>query len=670
MSRALPYVLVLVAACRVGSTSDRVTGMPPADAAIDAPVSPFSFVPASIEFLYVPPGTASAPVQVAVVSSAGVEIDGFALSLTGDDALELSIGLTTCTSTIPPLGCVMQLYFSPLSDGDHMMTLTATAPGQIPASASIHAIAGLPPPGLTANVSFLDFGTLAVGNSSSQTVTYQNAGTATLPPIAFSFGGESPGEYHLAQDHCTGVQLAPQATCTVDVVYVPTSVMMPGAAILIGTAGNTTELDLRATPEAATMLSISPVTYDFGTVGPASSPSIPFTVTNIGTVTATAIGTMIYNTEFVVTSSTCAAPLAPGASCTIYVQLRPTATGPDGGGMEVFGTNTSSVTAGFSAIAVPSQGVILDSWSYDFGTAIVNEIGNAHTFTVTNVGTMATTVALTMDDDASQFTIDADTCSTASVSAGATCTFEVVFTPTVAGTPFARVHATSTTNEAIAKLSAIASPGELPLTIHPSVYDYGTLAIGQIPSETFLIHNPGQLTKVPTVSLTGPSVSEFALMNDGCTGVAVAPTADCYVDVWYRPATVGSKTASLEVDWTGGSATGDLSGAAFEDTNTFVTSDPPSHDFGNVTVGQNSTFTFPLTNHGAATSPPMSLQLSGPNNGDFSLVSDHCKNKILANGQSCDVTVKFAPSSTGTKYATLQITVGDGGSTALTGTGQ
>lgn len=259
-------VVLLAGACHAGGGSPGSPAAPdapsfdaqPADASVDAGVSAFSFVPASLDFGYVAPDTNSAPIELTVFNNTNTDIPDFSLGLSGDDTIELVISQTTCTSTLPRGGCKLDLGFDPRSVGEHMMAITAKAPGQIPATAQIHAFGGIEPHPFGTSISFLDFGTVTVGSSYGQVVTYQNSGSTTLPPVSFMFAGESPDQYHLEDDHCTGVQLPPQATCTVVVVYEPTASMTPGAAILYGTALDTSELDLRGMASDATTHSISP----------------------------------------------------------------------------------------------------------------------------------------------------------------------------------------------------------------------------------------------------------------------------------------------------------------------------------------------------------------------------------------------------------------------------
>jgi uncharacterized repeat protein (TIGR01451 family) len=340
--------------------------------------------------------------------------------------------------------------------------------------------------------------------------------------------------------------------------------------------------------------------------------------------------------------------------------------------MRVYSANASEASATFAAIGIPAEGVILDTWSQDFGTAEVGTSGDSHTFTVTNVGTMATTVTLSMDDDATDFTIAQDSCSATSLGAGNTCTFQIVFSPMMYGNRFARIHATTPSNDAIAHLTGAATPGDQPLHVLPASHDFSNDAIGSIVINQFDVANQGGTTKVPTMSLTGPNAAEFAIVNDNCTGVSLTTSApDCTVDVWYRPSTVGTnKSANLVATWATGSWSATLTGGAFQVAGPFVNSDPPSHDFGTVTVGQTASFTLPFTNHGTATSAPVSFQLSGINPTEFSLTSDTCTGVALANGDSCTVTVVFTPMSAGTKHASVEVTIPGGDDTQLTGIGQ
>lgn len=668
-------VLAVAGACHGATAPITTDGSPmpdataagdaPGDAAVDATVSPFSFDPPSLDFGWA--GNLNTGLPQHIVISAIGTYPQFSLSLAGDETDKLDIIQTSCSSTLSGGGCSMDVIYSPQTPGDHTMTMTASAPGQISASAQIHAFGGTMPHPFGAGLPYLDFGLVTVGDIYGQPVTYKNSGTTTLPAISFNFAGESPDQWQLANDHCTGVQLAPMGTCTVTIVYAPTT-LQPGAAVLYATAFDTDEIDLRADPRAASTLSISPTTYDFGTVGPSPSASVPFTITNTGSRTVTGITQSFYSPEYIATSSTCSS-LAPGASCEIDVTLAPTATGPDGGSMTVSSSNAQSVTTGFTAIAIPREGVILDTWSHDFGTAENGTTGSNYTFTVTNVGTLAQTVMLSFDDDGASFTIAQDNCSATSLPAGKTCTFEIVFTPAAGSSHFARIHATSANNDAIAHLTGVSTPGDQPLNV--GGYYFSNDAIGMIVVQQLSVVHEGGVPKIVTLSLVGPNANEFEMHDDTCTGTTLQVSGDaCTVDVWYRPATVGTKLAYLKADWGADSRQGELDAGAFQVSGVFVNGDVNDVDFGNVAVGASASHTIGFKNFGDATSAPVMFQLDGINPGDFSVTNDSCTAVTLAPGDSCAATVVFAPHATGTKHSSLEVAIPGGGDPKLTGVGQ
>lgn len=89
-------------------------------------------------------------------------------------------------------------------------------------------VASTPPPAAAPIASLsttaLDFGTQQVGTSSGpQTVTVTNTGTATLSISTVSTTGANPGDFILSANTCTGANLAPGATCTVNVSFTPTA---------------------------------------------------------------------------------------------------------------------------------------------------------------------------------------------------------------------------------------------------------------------------------------------------------------------------------------------------------------------------------------------------------------------------------------------------------------
>jgi hypothetical protein len=136
------------------------------------------------------------------------------------------------------------------------------------------------------------------------------------------------------------------------------------------------------------------------------------------------------------------------------VALVPTTTGPIASGIYVSGANATQADVALTGIGIPDQGVVYDVWRADFGSVMVGQASAARTFTVTNVGTSSTSVALSSDNEIDQFAITQDQCSGATLAAGASCTFRVALRPLGVGQGiFARIIASSASNDAIAVLT-------------------------------------------------------------------------------------------------------------------------------------------------------------------------------------------------------------------------
>jgi hypothetical protein len=68
-------------------------------------------------------------------------------------------------------------------------------------------------------------------------------------------------------------------------------------------------------------------------------------------------------------------------------------------------------------------------------------------------------------------------------------------------------------------------------------------------------------------------------------------------------------------------------------------------DFGTVAVGHTASQTFTLTNTGGSASAALTVTLSGP--ATFSIAEDNCTGTSLGPRKSCDVTVEYAPTTSG-----------------------
>jgi hypothetical protein len=171
-------------------------------------------------------------------------------------------------------------------------------------------------------------------------------------------------------------------------------------------------------------------------------------------------------------------------------------------------------------------------------------------------------------------------------------------------------------------------------------------------------------------SFDGPASGQFAITADTCTNTTLAPATTCKVSVKYVPTTSGGATASLLVSASTASfASVALSGNGLAPA-TF-SSNIDHHELGSVpTSAQSEPYTFVVTNTGGQNSGTPAISFTGTDVTQFAVASTSCS-VALAPRQSCLVAVRFQPTTTGAKTASLSVTATPGGTIAfpLTGTG-
>mgnify|MGYP003587937521 FL=1 len=176
------------------------------------------------------------------------------------------------------------------------------------------------------------------------------------------------------------------------------------------------------------------------------------------------------------------------------------------------------------------------------------------------------------------------------------------------------------------------------------------------------------------VTLGGDQPGQFSLGEDTCAGGSVPAAGTCTVKVRFAPTSTGVKTATLRF---ASNAAGSPHVVALTGTGTTpgFSATPDPVGFGEQQTGSTSgTLTVTVTNTGSAplTFAAGAVTLGGDQPGQFSLGEDTCAGGSVPAAGTCTVKVRFAPTSTGVKTATLRFASNAAGSphvVALTGTG-
>jgi hypothetical protein len=197
------------------------------------------------------------------------------------------------------------------------------------------------------------------------------------------------------------------------------------------------------------------------------------------------------------------------------------------------------------------------------------------------------------------------------------------------------------------------------ISISPTALGFGTVATGS--------SSAAQAVTVTNTGTAAAPVGSIATSGDfrqtNTCGGSIAAGASCTVNVTFTPAATGTRTGNLTLTISGITNTVPLSGTGVA-PGPLLTANPSSLTFAGTIVGSPSaTQAVTVTNSGTTSATISSVAASG----DFGQ-TNNCS--TLAVGASCTVTVRFTPTSSGTRTGALTITSNANNSpTAITLTG-
>lgn len=192
-----------------------------------------------------------------------------------------------------------------------------------------------------------------------------------------------------------------------------------------------------------------------------------------------------------------------------------------------------------------------------------------------------------------------------------------------------------------------ASAVERTITVDPTSHDFGTVEIGEKPTQTF---------SVTGTNLTG----EMTLSSDNSyfkVTPKTLPASGGTVTVTYEPNAIGSHNAILTISGgdTPGPQTVDLSGTAVNPAPPSITVDETPINFGTVTLGDNPA-TKTIIVKGTNLTEDLNLSISGVSGSMFTAQPYRISPADAKAGKP--VVVTYKPTAAGTHTATLHITGG------------
>ncbi len=295
--------------------------------------------------------------------------------------------------------------------------------------------------GVFASPAFVSFGNqIEHTPSTAKTVTlFNNTGTS-VSGIVISFTGANAADFTQGTSTCL-TTLAASSTCTIAVVFTPSTTSQESAALTItdSAAGSPQTVSLIGTGTAApAAVFLTPTTVSFGNQSiNATSPAKTVTLTNNSAATLAAIAITIGGASptLFAETTTCGTTLAIGATCTISVTFTPTAAAAAAATLSVADSDASSpqiaVLTGTGTTGNPDFSIAVSPATASVAAGSTASV----TVTVTELNGFTTPVALTCAGAPVDSTCTLTPSTVTPTSTGATSTAAVVTTMRTMGFP-------------------------------------------------------------------------------------------------------------------------------------------------------------------------------------------------------------------------------------------
>ncbi len=529
------------------------------------------FEPAELDFGEHTVTTASAPATLWLNNSGSAPVELGRVELAGLAAADF-VGLADeCSSRTLPPGerCALRYRFVPTADGERRVSVqvasdaSEAAGDQVPARQEAWLVGtGLAQePLLRLDPEHLDFEPTLVGESSPpQTVTFTNEGTGPLTIHELRVEG-TQGRFDVLPGGCDDGLLAPNTSCSADVVYRPAAEGAARAVLEIRhDAGQGLHRVALIGTGTAPHIFIDPLRLSFGEV-PVGKTGGAQTVRIVNSGTgALRVGEVRPRGAdagaFTARAGSCTgAPLEPGGQCNIGVRFQPRRDGPHRADLVIDHTAAEGVhRLPLNGLGTTAR-LKVDRTRLDFGEVRVAAASNRR-LVVSNTGRAALgirRVRLT-GRYARDFELTGDGCSGVSLGPEASCNVNVRFVPFTAGarTAVLEIEHDAAGSPQKIELSATAAPPPAPeLRLEPSRLEFAPQPVGEYgPILNLTVRNAGNAPLVlEGLRLTGEHAQDFLTVAGSCDETPRLPAGGaCTVGVRMAPTAEGARSARLAID--------------------------------------------------------------------------------------------------------------------------
>jgi hypothetical protein len=538
----------------------------------------------------------------------------------------------------------------------------------------------------------LNLGSSVVGTAATtQRMSFEQATqpAATISSIALS--GTNPGDF--AEFDTCGSTLPISVVCEITITFTPSAVGTRTAVGTITTSAGTFNFNLSGTGIQATppppngTLSISPGQLTFGATEITTLDPTPqsINVQNTGTtpVTLSSISTSGTNaSDFFgfLTGASCSGSntIPSGATCQVQVSFAPQA--------GAVGTRTASMTltgnfttSPFAISLTGTATVRIASLAPDpvqFANTVVNATSAVVQATLTNNSAPggASLTGITNSVTA-PFAISSSVCTqVGTLAPGATCTISLTFKPTSAALDqFGTLTVMSSDLPVSVSLfgNGLAANATLQVPIPRTNFSFGRATVGSTSNaQSVDLINIGNTNLTFTLPAGGANPNDFTATpqsSTNCTiasSISIAPGGDCLVLLTFTPTATGPRFGTITVQSGAANTPVTLTLSGTGDAPTTADFLPSPLIFPVTAVGSQSADELAILSNTGITADRLGFPtLGGTNAGDFQIdfpsgepFQANCVFNTILNAQAtCFVAVRFNPTATGLRTATLSI---------------
>ena len=507
---------------------------------------------------------------------------------------------------------------------------------------------------LSPSVTNVSFGSVAVGNTATQSLTVTNTGlgTVTIASAALTgagftvIGGNPAGTIGVGQSSTVQIQFAPTSTGAVN-----------GSLTVLSDASNSPlAISITGTGTQAG-LTIAPSAVTFGNVIVGQSGTQSVKLTNSGNSSVTINLATVAGNGFGITGLSLPTTLTAGQSLTFTAQFAPTASGAAAGSI----TFTDNAPGSPQVVSMVGTGVATNSslvatpGSVAFGNVLVGS-NSPQAITLKNSGnTSATITAISATGTGFSAT---GLSVPLTLAANQSTSFTAQYAPSTTGNTSGSILITSTANDPTVSIALSGTGVQGNLTASPTSINFGSLLVGASGSVSVTLKNTG----TASVAISQGSVSGTGFSITGLAAQTLTTGQSTSFTAKFAPTTAGSATGSVSIvsNAPGSPLVIALSGLGTA-SQPQLTISPASVTFGSVSVGSTVSQTVTLTNPGNAA---LTVTQAVPSGTGFSMSGASMPMTINA-GSSASFTAKFSPPTVGSDAGGISIVSNAPGSPAV-----